>query len=84
MPGVAIAIVKDDRIVFAKGFGVRELNKPEPVDEQTLFAIGSSSKAFTAASIAMLGRMKANSNGTIPRRSICPAFNSSILTALAS
>ncbi len=61
MPGVAIAIVKDDRIVFAKGYGVRELNKPAPVDEQTLFAIGSSSKAFTAASIAMLvdqGKLK--------------------------
>ena len=54
VPGVAIAIVKDDKIVFAKGFGVRELNKPAPVDEHTLFAIGSSSKAFTAASIAML------------------------------
>jgi CubicO group peptidase (beta-lactamase class C family) len=61
VPGVAIAIVKDDRIVFAKGFGVRELNKPAPVDDQTLFAIGSSSKAFTAASIAMLvdeGKLK--------------------------
>ena len=53
-PGVAIAIVKDDRVVLAKGYGVRELNKPEPVDEHTLFAIGSSSKAFTAAAIAML------------------------------
>ena len=61
VPGVAIAIVKDDKVVLAKGFGVRELNKPEPVDEQTLFAIGSSSKAFTAASIAMLvdeGKLK--------------------------
>ena len=61
VPGVAIAIVKDDRIVFAKGFGVRELNKPTPVDQQTLFAIGSSSKAFTAASLAMLvdeGKLK--------------------------
>lgn len=61
VPGVAIAIVKDDRIVYAKGFGVRELNKPTPVDEHTLFAIGSSSKAFTAASMAMLvdeGKLK--------------------------
>ncbi|HKE60413.1 MAG TPA: serine hydrolase [Pyrinomonadaceae bacterium] len=61
VPGVAIAIVKDDHVVFAKGFGVRELNKPAPVDEHTLFAIGSSSKAFTAASIAMLvdeGKLK--------------------------
>ncbi|PWT89381.1 MAG: serine hydrolase [Blastocatellia bacterium] len=54
VPGVAIAIVKDDRVVFAKGYGVRDLNKPEPVDEHTLFAIGSSSKAFTAALVAML------------------------------
>src|SRR5918995_1159862 len=54
VPGLAVAVVKDDRIVFAKGYGVRELNKPTPVDERTLFAIGSSSKAFTAASIAML------------------------------
>ena len=61
VPGVAIAIVKDDRIVMAKGYGVRELNKPEPVDEKTLFAIGSSSKAFTAMSLAMLvdqGKLK--------------------------
>ena len=54
VPGVAIAIVKNDRIVLAKGYGVRELNKPEPVDERTLFAIGSSSKAFTATAIAIL------------------------------
>ena len=54
VPGVAIAVIKDDRIVLAKGYGVRELGKPEPVDERTLFAIGSSSKAFTAAAIAML------------------------------
>jgi CubicO group peptidase (beta-lactamase class C family) len=61
VPGLAIAIIKDDRIVFAKGYGVRELGKPAPVDEHTLFAIGSSSKAFTAASLAMLvdeGKLK--------------------------
>jgi CubicO group peptidase (beta-lactamase class C family) len=54
VPGVAIAIVKDDKIVMAKGYGTRELGKTLPVDEQTLFAIGSSSKAFTAAGLAML------------------------------
>ncbi len=54
VPGLAIAIVKDDRIVLAKGYGVRELGKPTAVDERTLFAIGSSSKAFTAAAVAML------------------------------
>jgi CubicO group peptidase (beta-lactamase class C family) len=54
VPGLAIAIVKNDQIVFAKGYGVRKLGAPTPVDEKTLFAIGSSSKAFTSASIAML------------------------------
>jgi CubicO group peptidase (beta-lactamase class C family) len=54
VPGVAIAIIKDDKIVLAKGFGTRDINKNLPVDERTLFAIGSSSKAFTTASLAML------------------------------
>ncbi|HLF82769.1 MAG TPA: serine hydrolase [Blastocatellia bacterium] len=54
VPGLAIAIVKNDQIVFARGYGVRKLGDPTPVDEKTLFAIGSSSKAFTSASIGML------------------------------
>lgn len=61
VPGLAIAIVKDDKIVFAKGYGVRELGGAAGVNEQTLFAIGSSSKAFTAATIALLvdeGKLK--------------------------
>ena len=58
VPGMAIAIVKDDKVVFSKGYGVRELNKPEPVDENTLFAIASNSKAFTTASLAILADEK--------------------------
>ena len=61
VPGVAIAIIKDDKIVYAKGYGVRETGKPDKVDERTIFAIGSSSKAFTAATVAMLvdeGKLK--------------------------
>ena len=54
VPGLAIAIVKDDKILFAKGYGVREIGGTAAVNEQTLFAIGSSSKAFTAATLAML------------------------------
>ena len=54
VPGLAIAVVKDDKIVYAKGYGVRELGGTAAVNEQTLFAIGSASKAFTAATIAML------------------------------
>ena len=53
-PGMAIAIVKDDKLAFAKGYGVRELGKAAPVDENTLFAIASNSKAFTTASLAIL------------------------------
>jgi len=54
VPGLAIAIVKDDHVVFAKGFGVRKKGEPASVDADTLFAIGSTSKAFTAATLAML------------------------------
>ncbi len=54
VPGFAMAIVKDDRVVLAKGYGVRELGKTPAVDENTLFAIASNSKAFTAAALAIL------------------------------
>ncbi len=53
-PGMAIAVVKDDKVVLAKGYGTRELGKNSPVDENTLFAIASNSKAFTTASLAIL------------------------------
>ena len=54
VPGIAVAIVKDGRIVLERGYGLRELGKPEPVDAHTLFAIASNTKAFTAASLSML------------------------------
>lgn len=54
VPGLAISIVKDDRVVFARGYGVRELGRADRVDENTLFAIASNSKAFTAAALATL------------------------------
>lgn len=54
IPGVAIAVVKDDKIVFAKGYGVKELNKPERINAETIFGVASNSKAFTAAALAML------------------------------
>jgi CubicO group peptidase (beta-lactamase class C family) len=61
VPGLAIAIVKDDKILLTKGYGVRELGKPEKIDENTLFAIASNSKAFTTAALAILadeGKLK--------------------------
>lgn len=54
LPGMSVAIVKDGKIIFAKGYGVKELGKPEKVDENTLYAIASNSKAFTTAAIAMM------------------------------
>ncbi len=54
VPGLAIAVVKDGETVFAKGYGVRELGKEDPVDTQTLFQIASTTKAMTAATVGML------------------------------
>jgi CubicO group peptidase (beta-lactamase class C family) len=53
-PGLAIAIVKSDKVVFTKGYGVRKAGSTTPVDAKTIFGIASCSKAFTAASLAML------------------------------
>jgi len=54
VPGIALAIVKDGKVVLAKGYGVRKLGDAAPVDENTLFGIGSNTKAFTAAALATL------------------------------
>lgn len=54
VPGLGLAIVHRDSIVYARGFGVRDLDSRERVDEHTMFAIGSSSKAFTALLLATL------------------------------
>ncbi|MCP4551734.1 MAG: beta-lactamase family protein, partial [Bacteroidetes bacterium] len=54
VPGMAIAIVKDNEIIFSKGFGVKDVDTGEAVDENSLFAIASNTKAFTSACIAML------------------------------
>lgn len=52
--GVAVGIVWNDSLIYAKGFGVREVGKPETVDDRTVFAIGSNSKFFTAVAAGML------------------------------
>lgn len=52
VPGVAIGIVQDGEVVFAGGFGVRELGKPQPVDADTLFMIASNNKALTTLLLA--------------------------------
>lgn len=53
-PGLAIAIVKDNSVVFAKGFGVREVGKVAPVTTETVFLNASTTKAFTTMALAML------------------------------
>jgi CubicO group peptidase (beta-lactamase class C family) len=53
-PGLAVAVVKDDKVVLLRGYGLRKLGESTPVDAHTLFAIGSISKSFTAASLGLL------------------------------
>lgn len=75
-PGAAVAIVSGDRIIFAKGFGVANIETLEPVTADTLFQIGSITKTFTAAGVLMLaeeGKLKLNNpigslaNGLSPK-----------------
>lgn len=54
VPGIAVAVVQDGRVVLTKGYGVRKLGDPAPVDAHTLFGIASNTKAFTATAIGML------------------------------
>lgn len=54
VPGLAIAVVQGDQTIYAKGFGTREVGKNLSVDADTLFAIGSTSKAFTGLALGLL------------------------------
>jgi CubicO group peptidase (beta-lactamase class C family) len=54
IPGLAMAIVKGDKVIFNKGFGIRDINKTDGVDEYTQFAIASNTKAFTAHALGLL------------------------------
>jgi CubicO group peptidase (beta-lactamase class C family) len=54
VPGLSVAIVRHDSVIYEKGFGVREIGKPERVDENTLFAVASNTKAVTATALAIL------------------------------
>jgi len=54
VPGLSIVIVKDGKIVLMKGYGVRDVESKEPVDENTLFMIASNTKLFTATALSLL------------------------------
>lgn len=58
IPGVAVCVVKDGKVVVMKGYGVKEMGKTDKVDENTLFMIGSNTKAFTGTALAMLAADK--------------------------
>src|SRR4029077_5456159 len=53
-PGAAVAVVRNGKVLFARGYGVRSLGDKTPVDAHTLFQIGSNTKAFTTAALAIL------------------------------
>ncbi len=54
IPGLSVAIVSGDEVLLTRGYGVRELSNDDAVDEHTLFALGSVSKAFTATALGLL------------------------------
>jgi CubicO group peptidase (beta-lactamase class C family) len=54
VPGVAVAVVQDNKVVWSRGYGIRQAGRPERVDENTTFGIGSVTKSFTATAAAML------------------------------
>jgi CubicO group peptidase (beta-lactamase class C family) len=58
LPGVAVAIVKNDRVVYVRGYGTKELGGTDPVTSETLFQIASTTKAFTSTALAMLAADK--------------------------
>lgn len=54
VPGIAVAIIKDGKVVVSKGYGIANIKTQKKVDGNTLFGIASNSKAFTTAALAML------------------------------
>jgi CubicO group peptidase (beta-lactamase class C family) len=54
LPGLAISIVADDRVVFSRGYGLRDIEGAEPVDTGTRFAIGSTTKAIVSVALGIL------------------------------
>src|SRR6185295_9387799 len=73
VPGVAVGIVQGGKVVFAEGFGVRELGNPQPVDADTLFMVASNTKAMTTLLLAKLveqGKMTWDT----PVTSLMPSF----------
>lgn len=73
VPGTAVAIVKDDKVIFAEGFGYRNLTSKEEVTSETVFPIASMSKSFTTAALGVLADQK-KINWDEPVRKVYPEF----------
>lgn len=58
VPGAAVAVIKDGEMIISEGFGYRNLETKAPVTPRTLFAIGSSTKAFGTLSLSLLAQQK--------------------------
>lgn len=58
VPGAAVAVIKDGEMIISEGFGYRNLETKAPVTPLTLFAIGSSTKAFGTLSLSLLAQQK--------------------------
>ncbi len=54
VPGVAVAVIQGDRVILAEGFGLRDVEQRQPVTAETVFAAGSTTKAFTALTVGLL------------------------------
>jgi CubicO group peptidase (beta-lactamase class C family) len=74
VPGAVVGIVKDGQVMYAKGYGVKTLGQPGAVTARTLFAVGSTTKAFTTAAMAMLVDEK-KMDWDDPVRRHLPEFN---------
>lgn len=53
VPGAAVVVVQNDKVIFAKGFGITDIDNPSKVDENTIFQLASVSKTFTSAGVAL-------------------------------
>lgn len=80
IPGIAVAIVQGGTVIHAKGYGVRDLNNPEPVDADTLFMIGSNTKALTTLLLATLADER-KLRWDQPVRELMPSFTTREATA---
>jgi CubicO group peptidase (beta-lactamase class C family) len=73
LTGLAISVVKEDRVAFSRGYGTRDIQTGAPVDENTVFQLGSASKPLTATAVALLVQ-QGKAEWDAPVRSYWPSF----------